>query len=143
MLERRFGRTVSQIFKVYGEEAFRGHETSVLQSIQPHACVLATGGGIVMREENWKELQRLGTVVYLRADPDRLTQRLEQSKRKRPLLMVEDWEGRVHSLIEQRTPMYERADIVFDTDDSPIPDVAARVRQQIEEFERGLGLGEA
>ncbi|MBX3117805.1 MAG: shikimate kinase [Fimbriimonadaceae bacterium] len=138
LLERRFGRTVSQIFKVYGEEAFRGHETSVLKSLTPQDCVLATGGGIVMRDANWDEMRRLGTVIYLRADLSRLTNRLEQSKRKRPLLMVEDWEGKLSDLIDQRAHLYEKADIVFDTEDSPVFEVAAKIKLLIEEYEQRL-----
>lgn len=138
LLERRFGRTVSQIFKVYGEEAFRGHETSVLQSIEPHDCVLATGGGIVMREANWTELHRLGTTVYLRASIDSLINRLESSKRKRPLLMVDSWEDRLRELVAIRKPYYQRADIIVDTAYEPVEVVAQEVMSRILEFERTL-----
>ena len=43
MLQTRFGRPVSQIFRVYGESTFRDHETSILRSLEPEACILSTG----------------------------------------------------------------------------------------------------
>ncbi|MFX5268097.1 shikimate kinase, partial [Acinetobacter baumannii] len=85
ILQNRFGRPISTIFKLYGEEAFRGHETSVLKELSPDNAVISTGGGIVLREENWHELRRLGTILYLRASADTLKKRLHYSKRKRPL----------------------------------------------------------
>src|SRR5690349_9779443 len=70
LLQQRLGRPISQLFAVYGEDAFRDHETSILRSLEPLPVVLATGGGIVVREENWSELRRLGTTIYLRATPE-------------------------------------------------------------------------
>ncbi len=137
LLEHRFGRTVSQIFKVYGEEAFREHEASVLRSLQPGKCVLSTGGGIILRDSNWDEMRRLGMTVYLRASKETLAQRLEVSKRKRPLLMVEDWEDRLDSLLEARRSLYEKADIIVDTGLEPIEEIAERAKSLIESYEAG------
>ena len=80
LLQHRFGRPVHQIFEVYGEDAFRHHETSVLRSLEPSSIVLATGGGIVTRESNWSELGRLGATIYLNAGLSTLLSRLEASK---------------------------------------------------------------
>jgi len=107
LLQNRFGRPISQVFELYGEEAFRGHETNILRGIDPGEGVLATGGGIVQREENWNELSRLGKTIYLRVPTDVLKERLATTKRKRPLLAYEDWEARLDLLIDKRTGFYE------------------------------------
>ena len=86
LLQNRLGRPVSQIFQVYGEATFRDHETSILRNLEPEPVVLATGGGIVLREENWTEMRRLGITVFLDAAFETLTERLARSKKKRPLL---------------------------------------------------------
>lgn len=119
LLHARFGRPVSQIFKIYGEDTFRAHETSVLKGLEPSNSILATGGGIVTREANWAEMRRLGTIIHLDVPEDVLKGRLAVSKKRRPLLEVENWEGRVEDLLELRRPLYAQADItvLIDTQD--------------------------
>lgn len=127
MLERRFGRPISSVFRVYGEEAFREHETSILESLNPQPGVLATGGGIVMREENWTHFRRLGTTVFLDVPPQQLKERLAKSKRRRPLLEFEDWEARFDALYERRRPTYMKADIHFAVEVGELEDCASRL----------------
>jgi shikimate kinase len=114
ILQRKLGRPIMQLFELYGEDAFRAHETKVLRDLQPGPYVLSTGGGIIMREENWTELRRLGKTIYLDSPLAEILQRLEQSKKRRPLLQVEEWQERVRTLLDQRLPLYRRADFVFD-----------------------------
>lgn len=132
LLQNRLGRSIPQMFVRYGEEAFRDHETSLLRSLEPGASVLATGGGIVCREENWNELRRLGATIYLRAMPETLLERLGQSKKKRPLLEADDWEVRLRTLLDNRLPLYSQADIAVDVDGHSIDEVAAAVLEKID-----------
>ena len=127
LLQHRFGRPVYQIFDVYGEEAFRQHETSVLRGLEPSFAVLATGGGIVSREANWTELRRIGTTIYLKAAPETIIGRLQASKKKRPLLMADAWPDRVMNLLERRTPLYEQADLCVEVDSDDVVSVAQKV----------------
>ena len=120
LIQHRFGRPISQIFQLYGEDAFRDHETSVLKTLQREPSVISTGGGIVSRQENWDEMRRLGKVVYLKASLDVLLARLESSKKRRPLLQSDDWAGRVEALLDARRPLYEQADLVIDVGDGDI-----------------------
>jgi shikimate kinase len=132
LLQHRFGRPVYQIFDVYGEDAFRQHETSVLKSIEPANVVLATGGGIVTREANWDELRRIGTTIYLKATAETIIERLKASKKKRPLLMADAWPERVLDLLAARTPLYERADISVQVDSDDVVNVANRALAAIQ-----------
>lgn len=127
LVQNRLGRSVSQIFSFYGEPAFRDHEHSILREMEPEPVVLATGGGIVLRDDNWTEMNRLGPVVYLRATADELVRRLDVSRRKRPLLETDDWQGRVRELLAAREERYRRADHVLDVGEGEIDDVAARL----------------
>lgn len=135
ILQHRFGRPVHQIFRLYGEEAFRSHETSVLKSLKPSPVVLATGGGIVTRPENWSELQRLGVTLYLKASYETLLARLEASKKKRPLLMAEEWPERVRSILDERSQLYERAEITLPIDGCEISAIAAMAMEAIRAYE--------
>lgn len=135
LLQRRLGRSIPELFRLYGEEAFRAHETAVLRSLHPEPNVLATGGGIVLRPENWVEMRRLGTTIFLHASPEILLARLEASKKRRPLLETPDWQGRALDILEQRLPIYRQADIVVSMDDAPIEGAAQRILAAIEEHE--------
>jgi shikimate kinase len=131
LLQNRFGRPVSQIFQVYGEQTFRDHETSILKGLEPGEYVLATGGGIVMRPENWCELRRIGTTIFLKAEFETIIDRLEQSKKRRPLLETENWQERARTILESRLHLYEQADLVVPVDGLELSTAPTRVLDAI------------
>ena len=61
------GRSISRIFTESGEAFFRDLETSVIRKIcASHVgCVIATGGGAVLRDENLRALGRNGRIYFL------------------------------------------------------------------------------
>ncbi len=64
-IAERTGMTIPQIFETYGEEGFRDMETEFLCNFQDEYCIIATGGGVVMREENRRIMRRTGLVFFL------------------------------------------------------------------------------
>jgi len=127
MLVRKLGRPVHQLFQFYGEDAFRLHETKVLADLELGTGVLATGGGIILREENWDEMRRLGRTIFLRVPEGLLIERLATAKKRRPLLETENWEERVSDLLAKRLPLYLKADYVVDAEENCIETAAGRV----------------
>jgi shikimate kinase len=93
--------------------------------------VLATGGGIVTREENWTELRRLGKVVYIDVPTDILVARLAVSKKRRPLLETEDPEAKIRELLESRRSLYEQADLRVVIEHEEIPAAATKIREAL------------
>jgi len=132
LIENRLGRPTSQVFKLFGEETFRQHETAILRSLAIDNDVLATGGGIVLRDENWAEMKRLGPVVFLDVEAQRLQERLRKSKRKRPLLEREDWEDVLAELLKTRRPLYLKADIVVEVDTEDFSETILKIVEQLE-----------
>ena len=66
LIVQRAGCTVPQIFAEQGEAAFREMEAQALAEACAHTpCVLATGGGAVLREDNRANLRMNGVVVRL------------------------------------------------------------------------------
>lgn len=124
LLIRKLGRPVHQLFQFYGEDAFRQHETLILQALEPGEGILATGGGIVLRQENWTEMKRLGRTIYLQVPEALLIERLASAKKRRPLLETEDWEDRVADILSARRSLYEQADFVLDVTENNL-DLAA------------------
>ena len=108
-IEARTGADIPWIFDVEGEEGFRNRETAVLNDILSRSGqVIATGGGIIMREENRVALLQSALVIYLSASVDRILERTSRD-RKRPLLQVSDPRARITELMEMREPLYREA----------------------------------
>ncbi|MEX2961899.1 shikimate kinase AroK [Microbulbifer sp. TYP-18] len=117
VLEARTGADIPWIFDVEGEAGFRRRESEVLRELcQGPTQVVATGGGIVLDEQNRRQLRRHGLVIYLQASADQLLKRTAKNT-NRPLLQVADPQRRIVELLSQRDPLYrEVADIICDTD---------------------------
>jgi shikimate kinase len=115
-LERRCGVKIPLIFEIEGEPGFRARESQVLAELAAlDGVVLGTGGGVVLSEENRRLLAERGTVVYLRATPEDLHERVRHD-RNRPLLAGGDALARLRELHAQRDALYRAtADIVVDT----------------------------
>jgi shikimate kinase len=131
-IERRCGAAVPLIFDIEGEAGFRARESSVLAELTAlEGVVLATGGGAVLAEDNRRRLAATGAVVYLRAQPEDLYERVRQD-RNRPLLATADPLARLRALYFERDPLYRSiADLVVDTGRQ---NVQALVRTLIEEL---------
>lgn len=126
------GRSIPEIFADEGEERFREYETAALRSLDgDHRTAIATGGGVIGREENWTLMRSLGPVVYLRADWQTLRRRLAGSQ-GRPLADAGQDSAQVEALWRKRLPQYERADIIVDTDRLDSTQVAQTILRQLE-----------
>jgi len=115
-IERRCGVRIPVIFDIEGEAGFRARETQVIAELCAlDNTVLATGGGVVLAEENRRLMAARGFVVYLHARPLHLWQRV-QHDRNRPLLATADPQKKLETLYAERDPLYrELADVVVDT----------------------------
>ncbi len=131
-IETRTGADIPWIFDVEGEEGFRDREQQVIEEMtQLDHTVLATGGGVVMREANRKALSERGFVIYLHATLDEQLRRT-RGDRNRPLLNEGDPEEVLRRLIEVREPLYrEIADHVIETDRSNPRVIAKRLISQL------------
>ena len=106
--------SVAEIFKYGGEECFRKMETHLLQKLKNvENSVIATGGGIVLREQNQRLLQEIGKRVYLNVPQEELQQRLKNG-RNRPLLKKKDSETVVQKMMKERVLLYEQAEYIVD-----------------------------
>ena len=70
-----------------------------------NGVVLATGGGVILREQNRELLKTNGFIVYLQCPVDRILQRTRRDK-QRPLLQTENPRERIKLLLEQRETLY-------------------------------------
>jgi shikimate kinase len=127
VLEQAAGRTIPDIFASDGETGFRALETAVLGQISSwHSLVVATGGGVVTRPENWGHLHQ-GVVVWLDAPAELLLQRLSADPTPRPLMQAADPVARLETLLAERRPLYAQADLTIHQAGEAPEAVAAQV----------------
>jgi shikimate kinase len=132
-IEARAGRSIRSIFAEWGETVFRDWEQQTLAELTSAFAdaVVATGGGVVLREINRRQIRNFGFVVWLRADPSELARRLESDGRglaERPPLTSAGTLTEIAQVLEVRIPLYqELADLVIETGDKTPDEVAAAI----------------
>lgn len=109
-IEGRQGMTISEIFATKGELFFRDLETEVLQELleKKETMVISVGGGLPVREENRRLLQQLGQVIYLKAMPETIYNRVKGDT-SRPLLQTENPMEKIREMLGQREEKYQAA----------------------------------
>ena len=129
-IEARTGADIPWIFDVEGEQGFRDRETQVLKDLlaMPEG-VIATGGGIVIREEN-RVLLKPVQVIYLRASLNEQLRRTAND-RKRPLLQTENPRAVLERLMTIRDPLYrDIATQIIETDGANSRSIATKLARQ-------------
>lgn len=129
---------IAQFFAEGRESEFREVEYQVLMQLSQYTrVVVATGGGIVVKKENWGLLHN-GLVVYLDLAPEDIHQRLKANPAevaKRPLLQAPDPLAKLQDLCAQRKDAYESADITVKVDPQHSPEETAdRIMMALVEF---------
>ncbi|MTI14129.1 shikimate kinase [Sansalvadorimonas verongulae] len=116
-VEERCGADIPWIFDMEGEAGFRQRETAVLECLKDDPPqVVATGGGIVMKDVNRRIMITNGFVVFLQASVSTQIMRTAKDKR-RPLLQRPDRKQVLTDLYAIREPLYRQtADLVVCTD---------------------------
>jgi shikimate kinase len=129
VIEQVAGCTIPEIFERDGEDGFRSIESQVLNAIsQRHSLVVATGGGVVTKPENWGQLHS-GIVVWLDVDRAQLIERLRDDATQRPLLQQPDPEAALDALLLERRPLYDEADLTVVIKDESADAVADGILQ--------------
>ncbi|MGI8491983.1 MAG: shikimate kinase [Acidimicrobiales bacterium] len=130
---RSTGNTVPEIWRQRGEAAFRAEEARVLAeaAASDAPAVISCGGGTVLDPDNRRRIREAGLVVWLRAEPTALGQRVGDGE-GRPLLDArasrESAAASLVRLAEERTPLYaELAEVVIDSDQHPPGEIATQI----------------
>lgn len=133
VIEQRLGCSIRAFFEQEGEDRFRDVESAVLaEIIETTQGVVATGGGIVLREANRHLLHDKTVCVFLRSTPEELFRRLRHDL-KRPLLQVTDPLARLRELHVQREPLYNQAaHFVVQTGRPSVPTLVNMILMQLE-----------
>ncbi len=130
LIERVSKKSIAEIFDADGEETFRTLETQVLSQLAPYTrLVISTGGGAVLKSENWSYLHH-GIVVWFDVPPETLLARVSQDPTPRPLIQQADPLQTLETILQERQRYYLQADVRVDAD-APAQEVAQRTLDSI------------
>jgi shikimate kinase len=122
------GRSILELWSEGGEAGFREAEKDAVRAMASRHGVRATGGGVVLSEENRRLLGK-GEVVWLKASPEVLAARAADHQ-YRPLLAGDDAGTVLTRLSEERNPLYQAvATDEIDTDHLTLVEVAQQIER--------------
>ena len=132
VLEERTGVAITTIFELEGESGFRERETKILEELTTlDNVVIATGGGVILSDENVDLLTHNSVIIYLKASVNSQIKRTKHDK-KRPLLQTKNRHATLQALAKTRNPMYTKlANIIIDTDKQSISTSIEQITSQL------------
>jgi shikimate kinase len=142
-LEERVGCSIATLVRDRGEAVFRDAESEVLaELLAGDPCILASGGGVVLRPGNRDLLRRQARpVVWLAAPAAVVRARLAAdptTAERRPALAGTDPLDEVATALAVREPLYrECADAMLDAADDPPARLADRIAAWLAGWSRG------
>lgn len=116
-IERLSGSSLGAILELYGQPAYRRYELEALQTLLDDnpRFVVATGGGIVSEPATYELLLRHCFTVWIRATPEEHMARVIAQGDLRPMAGSSQAMEDLRRILEERTPLYVRADLALDT----------------------------
>jgi shikimate kinase len=136
LIEEDAGEPIEIIISTKRWDHFRNLERDLIDKISKQDNqVIATGGGVVINQENVKTLKRDGWVVWLDAEPDAVKERMkkeQQSGNIRPSLTGADPLAEIEEVMNVRRPMYQEAgDFMVDTTRLSEPEAAMLIMKNL------------
>ena len=128
--------SIKEIVGAHGWEGFRQMEHLILKKVCTlHGQVVATGGGIVLNDDNVILMQKSGKIIWLRAKLETIKTRMLQDKDTqafRPALALNDSISEIEETLQSREPLYQKAmDFLVDTDDRDIRAITGIIVEKI------------
>ena len=115
-IERRYLKSVSQIFATRGEQGFREIESRMLREVGEFDDVIVScGGSTPLIGDNMDFMLEHGQTVYLKCENDTLLRRLKSARSQRPLIASktdDELAAFIESETKRREPGYLRAEFI-------------------------------
>lgn len=116
IIEKKTGKSISNIFKEDGEKRFREIESEIIsEACKGEKQIISTGGGAITSQDNLEKMKSTGSLVALTATPDEIFERVK-NETHRPLLNHENPKEKIKELLKKRLPYYLQADLIIDTE---------------------------
>ena len=140
-IERRYMKTVSQIFATRGEQGFREIESRMLREVGEFDDVIVScGGSTPLIGDNMEYMLEHGQTVYLKCDNGTLLRRLKVARSQRPLIASktdDELASFIDSETARREPGYLKAEYICPGDRLESRD---QIQETVEYIENLLNL---
>jgi len=115
-IEKKAKMKIKKIVEKYGWDKFRDIETEVTkESSVLNNHIIDTGGGVIVKEKNIKNLKKGGKVFWLKAEPEVLEKRIKKDDPRPSLTGSKSYIEEVREVLKEREPKYEKAsDYIID-----------------------------
>ncbi|MEC5319607.1 shikimate kinase AroL [Brenneria populi subsp. brevivirga] len=117
IVQTKTGKAIAQIVDEQGWDSFRTIESWILKEVMLSGCIIATGGGMVIAQENRNYMKNNGIVFYLSTSAETVVKRLKSNPAvsQRPSLTGLSITEEIAGIIKTRDPLYqETAHFVID-----------------------------
>lgn len=132
VIERAEGSKVREIFEHKGEAYFRQLEKQALADVlEENNQVIATGGGVILDDQNLQILREKALLIGLSAEMDVLLARAGDAT-KRPLLQGSNRREKIEDLLRQRAARYAQAHVTIDTSNLTVDQVVKKIMGMLE-----------
>lgn len=114
LMEEIEGKSIKEIFKIYGEDYFREKELEIINKLKKeNNKVISTGGGLPIYNGNIYKLKNIGFTVYLKVPLEELIKRMvKKENNTRPLLKDNDTKF-LEGMYKERIEIYEKAHTII------------------------------
>ena len=135
-IERVSGVSLAHIIDLYGQQAYRRYEMQALQELlqsQPQ-FVVATGGSLVAEPATYELLLRTCFTVWVRTTPEEHMARVVAQGDQRPMAGSSQAMNDLRRILQEREPLYARADLTVDTTDVPVEGTIVEIQRRVKEL---------
>ncbi len=142
LIEEAAGKSIVKIFEDEGENYFRKLESSILHKISSETkTIISLGGGTIAVDENFEIICRTGKLIYLKTSSEAIYARIK-NKINRPLFRElvlnetpeKEMREKIDSMLETRSAVYEKADIIINTDHQSIGITVDKLAKQLKKY---------
>lgn len=131
LIEEEAKMAIYEVFSKYGEEYFRELEKKVVDRVSKlKNLVIATGGGVVVKQENIKNLKKNGVLICLTAEPEVILARTAKDAH-RPLVKMADPMKRIKELLVERERGYRQASIIIDASKLSTEEIVSKILEKV------------
>ena len=110
-IEKKYQMNIPEIFKTKGESFFRRIEQNIsCKLISGKPCVISIGGGGFLNKKIRSKIKINAISIWINTGLDKIYQRLNKSKNKRPLLNYINLKKSIKEIYDERKPIYKKAD---------------------------------
>ena len=132
-LQRKAGKGIPEVVQERGWPGFRDLEEEVVRAFAAQdGQVIDCGGGVIEREANFDTLRAAGPVVWLKASPQTIVNRIAGDDQRPSLTGTKSFTDEIVEVLQRRTPLYQRiAHHTVDTDARTIEEVTSEVCKHV------------